>query len=296
MLLLCLCSCKDREVYLFTYFVGQEDGLHLAWSADGLNWESLSDSTFIKPEVGSALMRDPSAVKGPDGTYHLVWTTGWEDNSIGHSSTKDFIHWTPQQRIDVMAVYPETHNTWAPEITYDANDGYYYIYWAGRLNGDDYFKIYYTKTKDFVDFSPTDIFYYEGFSLIDATLLKDKCGKGWFFFLKDARDTPENDKFIRYVKVEGNLADGISGELSEPLNGDFWAEGPASFYVGDTIYVYFDRYKDGKFGAVRSTDGGKTWTDVSEYISLPEGIRHGTVIPVPERLIRKIWRIVIREK
>jgi len=287
-----LTSChtmETREVYLFTYFIGQEDGLRLAYSCDGLNWENVSDSVFIKPVVGTSLMRDPSAAIGPDGTYHLVWTTGWNDDCIGHASTKDFINWSEQQRIDVMAGFPNVINTWAPEITYDENDGCFYIYWAGRLEGENSdFKIYFTKTRDFSEFSPTEIFYYAGFSLIDATLLKNKSGKGWFFFLKDARDFPENDKFIRYVAVNGELEDGIKGELSEPLNGDFWAEGPTSFYVGDDIYVCFDRYKDGKFGTVKSSDGGKTWTDISDRVSLPDGIRHGSVITVPETLVESL--------
>ncbi len=54
------------------------------------------------------------------------------------------------------------------------------------------------------------------------------------------------------------------------------------------IYVYFDRYKDDKFGAVKSSDGGKTWTDISDQVSLPDGIRHGSVITVPEELAERI--------
>src|SRR5690606_463745 len=46
--------------YLFSYFTGNgEDGLHLAWSADGLTWTTLrSGASFLAPEVGSKLMRD----------------------------------------------------------------------------------------------------------------------------------------------------------------------------------------------------------------------------------------------
>ena len=28
-------------------------------------------------------MRDPCLVAGPDGQFHLVWTTGWWDKGIG---------------------------------------------------------------------------------------------------------------------------------------------------------------------------------------------------------------------
>jgi len=42
-------------------------------------------------------MRSPSAVRGADGMYHLVWASGMEENNIGHASTRDFIHWSAEQ-------------------------------------------------------------------------------------------------------------------------------------------------------------------------------------------------------
>ena len=65
--------------YLFAYFKGNgEDGMHLAHSEDGLTWRALKhDSAFFKPTVGAEkLTRDPSIVRGSDGTYHMVWTAG----------------------------------------------------------------------------------------------------------------------------------------------------------------------------------------------------------------------------
>jgi len=39
-------------------------------------------------------MRDPSMVRTPDGTYHLVWTTSWKgDLGFGYAYSKDLIHW-----------------------------------------------------------------------------------------------------------------------------------------------------------------------------------------------------------
>ena len=65
------------NAYLFSYFINNgEDGLHLAWSADGLKWEALNEGkSLLKPEVGnSKIMRDPCVITGPDGTFHMVWT------------------------------------------------------------------------------------------------------------------------------------------------------------------------------------------------------------------------------
>ena len=46
-----------RENYLFSSFRGNgDDGLHLAYSHDGLKWIALNnDKSFLKPEVGTRL-------------------------------------------------------------------------------------------------------------------------------------------------------------------------------------------------------------------------------------------------
>ncbi len=91
-------SAAPRDVYLFSYFTGNgEDGLHLASSEDGLGFTPLRGGrSFLTPTVGGKLMRDPSIVLGPDGIYHLVWTTGWWDRGIGIAHSKDLVDWSPR--------------------------------------------------------------------------------------------------------------------------------------------------------------------------------------------------------
>jgi len=83
------------QSYLFSYFVNNgEDGLHLLSSADGLRWSPVNGGrSLLYPHVGSRLMRDPSIARGPDGTFHLVRTTGSWDNGIGIAHSKDLIEW-----------------------------------------------------------------------------------------------------------------------------------------------------------------------------------------------------------
>mgnify|MGYP001781491754 FL=1 len=64
--------------YLFSYFINDSrDGLHLAYSLDGLTWTPLNHGkSFLIPTVGKdRLMRDPSICQAPDGTFHMVWTS-----------------------------------------------------------------------------------------------------------------------------------------------------------------------------------------------------------------------------
>ena len=111
-------------VYLFSYFIGEKDGLHLAWSNDGYHWAPLAgDASLLVPGIGEdKLMRDPSICQGPDGTFHMVWTSSWHDRIIGYASSRDLVHWSRQKAIPVMMHEPEAHNCWAPELFYDAGE------------------------------------------------------------------------------------------------------------------------------------------------------------------------------
>lgn len=101
------------KVCLFSYFRGNgEDGLHLALSRDGLSWTARNgDQSFLKPEVGvSKLMRDPCIIRTPDGTFHMVRTSGWTERGIGYARSKDLIDWSEQKYIEVMAHEPDARN------------------------------------------------------------------------------------------------------------------------------------------------------------------------------------------
>ena len=109
--------------YIFSYFKGNgEDGLHLAYSEDGLAWRALNDDKpFFHPTVGKEkLTRDPSIVRGPDGMYHMVWTAGWNEQGFGYAESRDLITWTHERYVPVMSNEPTAMNTWAPEIFYDS--------------------------------------------------------------------------------------------------------------------------------------------------------------------------------
>ena len=84
-----------ETAYLFSYFINDsKDGLHLAYSYDGLNWLPLHGGrSYLTPAVGKdKLMRDPSICQSPDGTFHMVWTSSWTDRIIGYASSRDLVH------------------------------------------------------------------------------------------------------------------------------------------------------------------------------------------------------------
>lgn len=280
-------------VFLFAYFTGNgADGLHLAWSEDGYHWQALGGGrSYLAPQIGKdRLMRDPSVVEGPDGTFHLVWTSGWWDRQIGHASTRDFLHWSEQQGIPVMEYEPTTRNAWAPEVTWNAKRDRYLIYWASTIPGkfsetagssenELNHRIYSTTTSDWRTFAPTRLFCDPGFSVIDAAPVPGPDGK-CRLVVKDETVNPVK-KHLRLA-----VADDPGGpwrEFGAPFSRD-WVEGPTAIRVGDATLVYFDVYREKHYGALRSRDL-EHWEDVTAEIAVPAGARHGTMLPVPRALV-----------
>jgi hypothetical protein len=295
-------AAEPATAYLFTYFTKNgEDGLHLAWSTDGYKWEKLNDGkSYLAPKVGrSQLMRDPCVVRGPDGTYHMVWTSGWTENDIGYASTKDFITWTPERELPVMAHEPTVRNTWAPEIDYDAKRGEFLIFWASTIpekftetagaSEDKYnHRIYSTTTKDFAAFTPTKLFYDPGFSVIDATFLNAD-GKHYLIVKDETRNPPK--KFLQLASADD--LHGPFGKLSAPFSpAGLWSEGPTAIKIGDDYLVYFEAYMKKHYCAMRSRDL-KTWEDVTDKMTFvdadtPVRMKHGTIIAVPAEIVARL--------
>jgi hypothetical protein len=288
---------KPATAYLFTYFTGNgADGLHLAWSNDGLKWEALGGGkSFLVPTVGqSKLMRDPCMVAGADDVYHLVWTSGWHENNIGYASTKDFTHWSKQLEIPVMAQEPTVRNTWAPEAVWDKEREQFLIFWSSTIPGrfpetagtsEDELnhRIYATTTKDWRFFTPTRLYYDPGFSVIDATILP--VAGGYQLLVKDETKNPVKKHLLHAF---GKDVEGPWGKLSEPFTRD-WVEGPTVLKIGDAWIVYFDVYKEKHYGALRTRDW-KTFEDITAQLAMPEGLRHGTAIEVPYALIERLLK------
>ena len=285
-----------EQCYLFSYFIGNgEDGLHFAWSQDGLKWEALNDGkSFLTPKVGkSRLMRDPCITQGPDGTYHMVWTDSWDSRSIGYASSKDLIHWSEQRAIPVMEHEPTAKNCWAPEIVYDADRECFMIFWATTIpekftetwqdgKDDNNHRIYATTTKDFTSFTTAEVFFEPGFNSIDSTLFT-KGGKAYMVF-KDETKVPRPMKNLRLA-----VADQLAGPytlVSEPINPpNAWVEGPTTLEIEGYTYLYFDVYTKRHYGALRSRDL-KTWEDITDQIAFPRGTRHGTALTVPASVVQ----------
>ncbi len=286
-----------KECFLFAYFTEWgADGLHLAWSLDGYQWEPLNGGrSVLVSELGATnLLRDPCLLRAPDGVFHLVWTMAWAGNSIGHATSQDLVHWSEQQALPVMAAETNTLNCWAPEIYWDEKRGEFLLIWASAVRdkfletltpGDEGSnqRIYATTTKDFKTFTPTRVFFDPGFSVIDPTIFWAR-GQYYLFF-KDEAARPAQ-KAIRYAT--GAELSGPFSSVSEPFSSN-WVEGPAVFSTIGGYLALYHGYRDNRWGAMRSVDL-KQWQEVTDRLKMPPNSHPGAVLNLSQEMLLTLWR------
>jgi len=286
------------QAYLFSYFKGDFPDAYLLWSDDGLSWHHCyGGEPFFHASVGSQkIVRDPMITAGPDGVYHMSWTTGWEGKDIGYARSVDLVNWSKPRAIGLMEHEPRTLNCWAPEIIYDPTTRRYVVFWSstilGRFNETlnphrkdrRNHRVYYTTTADFEQFDVPRLLIEPGFNCIDANIAPAK-GR-YVMFFKDETDWPVAAKNIRIAWADRPT--GPWGEISQPISPpDCWTEGPTGICIGGTWYVYFDKYKQGRYGAVCSNDL-VNWSDCTERLTMPNDARHGSVLAVPPGVLENL--------
>jgi hypothetical protein len=287
--------------WLFTSFrKNGETGVYFATSRDGRTWTPLrEDRAWIMPEHEGMLMRDPFLAKGPDGTWHLLWTWGWTRKEgggrlkIGHATSRDLVRWSRQEEIGVFESEPTARNVWAPEAAWDEARREWVIFWAttipGRFadtegTGDSGYnhRLYAMTTRDWKSFSAPRLWFDPGFNAIDATLARD--GSRWVMVFKDERKNP----LVKRLRLaRGDSPAGPWREVSEPFTLD-WVEGPSVARIGEEWWIYFDHYaKPHYYGAVKTKDW-VSFEDVSRQVSFPADHRHGTVVALREEELRRL--------
>jgi beta-xylosidase len=287
-------KAQGTEHYVFSFFRGNgETGIFLALSEDALNWREVNGGKpVLIPQVGGKLTRDPSVCRGPDGAYHMVWTTSWKDNGFGVAHSTNLLDWSEQQFVPVNAAEPKARNTWAPEIFYDDATQQYLVIWATTIeglfpetqvkgDGGLNHRIYCATTRDFKAWASKRLFYDGGFNVIDAFLFK-KDGR-YGMVVKDETKEPQPQKNLHVVWSEGGVM-GPWGKAGPAFtdNAVSWAEGPAVIRADGRWLVYYDMYNKHAYCAVETRD---FVTFTPARVSLPTGIRHGTVFAVDPQTV-----------
>lgn len=300
-----------ETVYLLSYFVGNgETGAYLAVSDDGWDFSPLVEPVkpILQPTVGNdKLMRDPCLAQGPEGLWHLVWTTGWWDRHIGYATSPDLVHWSEQRTLPVMEHEPDALNTWAPELVYDPQGKRLVLYWSttipGRFPANDpktdadtnavgkplNHRFYFSESHDNgTTWSETRLLWDPGFNCIDATIVFDS--ESWLLIGKDETKSPTPHKWL--FVAQGPSATGPFEIIAPRITGDYWAEGPTAVKVESTWRVYFDRYQEVCWGVAESDDGIH-WQEASAKLTMVPDARHGMVVTTTRAFVEALRKALV---
>ena len=193
--------------YLFAHFTGTEgsatdEQMYFATSKDGLSWHDTRESgdpvlSWNNSQTGNSRgkdngVRDPYLVRSPEGdTVYLIATElsihnrgGWgAATATTNGSTNlivweshDFVNWSEPRAVDVASQIPGAGMAWAPEAYWDDVNKQYMVYWATASDADnksgDRTNMYYSTTRDFVNFTTPVKWIDRVKSVIDTTMIK----------------------------------------------------------------------------------------------------------------------------
>jgi hypothetical protein len=283
-------ASASESAYLYTSFRGNGDGLHLASSADALQWTDLG-RVFLRPAVGEKLFRDPHLSRDAAGLYHLVWTTGWKDLGIGYATSPDLVRWSPQRHLPLAARIPGAKNAWAPEIFHDTAKNEFVITWVSDVTG--WFaedgdtrrpnnRTYCVTTRDFVEFGEPTLLIEPGFNHTDTTLLSWQ-GKYIALF----RQGDEGKRWGAHHIAVADAPTGpyrlIPGEVPPQAR----AEGAAIIAQKDRCLLYVPLPEQRRC-AVFSTRDWQTWEDISDRGRFVPDQGQGNVVAVPQEVLETL--------
>jgi sucrose-6-phosphate hydrolase SacC (GH32 family) len=180
--------------YLLVHFTGESpDGeqIYFAASQDGYRFTDLNGSRpVLTTSLGEKGVRDPSIIRSNDGRKFYILATdlriasrkGW-DVAMHHGSTSiviwesgDLVNWSAPRLVDIAGSLPQAGCAWAPEAIYDEASGDYIVYWTtiSPTGGQTKPRIYYSRTRDFVSFTPARLYIDRPGSvgLIDTQIVK----------------------------------------------------------------------------------------------------------------------------
>lgn len=272
-------------MYYMSYHTEETLGFHLAESRDLLHWTPRNGGRPLiscAPD-GSYIVRDPFLLQETEGRFRVLFTNGWDTNSICTAVSDDLKHWSAPQRLGLMESLPDTANVWAPECVFDGKTGQYMLFWSSSFHKTNRgqkknHRIWRCFTKDFESFSAPELFFDPGYNCIDATLCQSE--NGWVMAFKDERGS--NRPQTRYKNIHLAFSDDLHKpfeHITPPVTGHL-TEGPFIVPKDGSFYLFADCFTQGSYICSKTKDFAH-FTPVD--VTFPPGLRHCSILKAEGR-------------
>ncbi len=304
--------------YLFVHFKEKNtpDGeqVYFALSADGFHWEKVNNGyPVLYSMLGEKGVRDFTIQRSPDNKFYILATDlclsynlgpkyhrSWGEiqtdgsNNLMMWESEDLCHWSPERALPLGPEGSGCH--WAPDMIWDRENEDFILTWSGPKPDPDISTydnglkmcIWYSRTKDFKEFSDPAIFYEkEDSGVIDSCMAYED--GTYYLFVK-------SDKFpCGVIMLKSETAVGPWERMPQFDPEMASLEGGSGSYEAPCIY----RLEDGRwclnldYFGVRGKGQGYVpfmadslqcgvFKRCDAEVSFPYGFKHGTVLPLTE--------------
>ena len=311
--------------YLFVHFreTTSPDGeqVYFAVSRDGFHWEALNDGKpVLWAYYGDRGVRDMTIIRDREtGRFHIFATDlslaygmrnqykrSWENISrhgskcLAHWYSDDLTHWSEQE---MLALGDENFGCmWAPDILYDPENGDYVLHWSSSHSCNSFGPkaIYYSRTRDFVNYSkPALLYRKEDSGCIDSAMYEED-GK-YYLFVK-SEDNPAN-----IIELVSDHADGpftriarFDEAMKDVADGVY--EAPTAVQLDDGRWCLFIDYYgvrgagQGYVPFIAPSLASGDFVRSDSAFDFPYGFKHGTILAITEeeydRMKERDWNDV----
>lgn len=297
--------------YLFVHFrekkTSEGEQVHFAVSQDGFSWQALANgSPVLTTNIGDRGVRDMAILRTPKDDFVILATDlslaneftkkyhcSWEEIKVHGShqlikwTSSNLIDWSPASAITVGD--PNGGCVWAPDMIYDKKNDDYIIHWSAPIKpeADSIFAIFYSRTRDFSEFTYPAILYQDkNSSVIDSAIYEFE---GCFYLFLKQEDQPTGIRLLTANEITGPYKAILRFEESLPQLVGRAYEAPTAAQLSDgNWYLFLDFYgsedAEGQGYVLFMTDDLKRgeFTEVKEKVQFPYGFKHGSVLFISE--------------
>lgn len=301
------------QAYLFVHFKEKEtpDGeqVYFGISKDGFHWESLNNGNpVLWAYYGEKGVRDFTITRFRETSNHMqkffIFATDLSLSYGRHLQNPDFwkkintngskcfsvwesenlLEWSEQKLIQIGDEHFGC--MWAPDVIYDKTQQNYILHWTSSHSSDGFKhkKIFYSRTKNFKDFSKPELLYEKAdSSVIDSAIYEED---GIYYLFVKSEENPSGCILLKSEQITGPYERILEFDAAmSDLDGRVY-EAPTAIHLPDGRWCLFLDYfgvrgaGQGYVPFVTDSLASGKFVRSDASFSFPYGYKHGTVLTI----------------
>lgn len=296
------------QAYLFVHFKEKRtpDGeqVYFGVSTDGFHWEEVNKGNpILWSYEGDKGVRDFTITRTKDGRFVILATDlslayGWPYKykqswaEITRNGSKclvmweseDLIHWSDQKMLELGD--KDYGCLWAPDIIYDEKNEDYVIHWSSSHKKNDYGPkaIYYSRTKDFKEFTKAEELYRKADSgIIDSAMYEEN---GQYYCFIKSEGNPSRIILVKSDNITGPFTRVEAFDESMAVLEEGLYEAPTACRLEDGRWCLFldfygtDATGQGYVPFIADSLASGKFVRSDAAFDFPYGYKHGTILPI----------------